>query len=131
MTTKSERIAQDKLRRYLYEAHLEDPLDSQLRREVPDAWHTLEQDLDVTEKKVKLTLMLDASVAKVFRAMGRGYQARINRILATWVQLKMSGLMDENYYEERVQVDLAVLLRELAAASREATTEQPVPAGRE
>ena len=73
MTTKSERIAQDKLRRYLYEAHLEDPLDSQLRREVPDAWHTLEQDLDVTEKKVKLTLMLDASVAKVFRAMGRGY----------------------------------------------------------
>ena len=36
----------------------------------------------MAEKKVKVTLWLDASTAKFFRGMGKGYHARINRILA-------------------------------------------------
>ncbi len=76
--TKTERIARSKLFRHLWEART-DVLDDALEKEVPDSWHTLEADLDVEEPKVKVTLYLDASVAKMFRAMGHGYQARINR----------------------------------------------------
>ena len=62
-----------------------------LREEVPEAWHTLEADLDVWEPKEKVTLYVETSVARFYRAMGHGYQARINRILATWAQMKIAG----------------------------------------
>ena len=100
--TKTQRIAQQKLHRHLFEAQTDEVFDEAFQREVPDAWHTLEHDLDVEEDKVKVTLLLDASVAKMFRAMGKGYQARINRILSTWVQLKIAGFLDEEYCRERV-----------------------------
>lgn len=92
--TKTERIAREKLFRHLWEARA-DVLDTALAEAVPEAWHTLEADLDVEEPKVKVTLYLDASVARLFRAMGTGYQARINRVLATWAQMKIAGLLRE------------------------------------
>ncbi|WP_348540471.1 BrnA antitoxin family protein [Shimia sp. R9_3] len=42
------------------------------------------------ERKEKVTLYLDKSVARFYRAMGKGYQARINRLLATWAQMKIA-----------------------------------------
>jgi uncharacterized protein (DUF4415 family) len=98
--SKTERIARGRLLQHLWEARA-DALEENLAAEVPEAWHTLEADLDVVERKVKVTLYLDASVARVFRAMGVGYQARINRILATWVQMKIAGLMRERAEIER------------------------------
>jgi uncharacterized protein (DUF4415 family) len=98
--SKTERIARGRLLQHLWEARA-DALEESLAAEVPEAWHTLEADLDVVERKVKVTLYLDASVARVFRAMGVGYQARINRILATWVQMKIAGLMRERAEIER------------------------------
>ena len=95
--TKTERIAQERLHRYVWEMS-QDMVDFDLLRdEVPDAWHTLEADLDVREKKEKVTLYLDASVARFYRAMGLGYHARVNRLLATWAQMKIAGVlrMDE------------------------------------
>jgi len=82
-----------------------------LREAVPEAWHTLEQDLDVAEPKEKVTLYLDRSVAKFYRAMGQGYQARINRLLATWAQMKIA---------EEVQLDahLAARLRDYGPCPR-------------
>ena len=65
-----------------------------LREEVPEAWHTLEYDLDVAEPKVKVTLWLDKSVATFFRGMGKGYQARINRILALYAHLKIGRFIE-------------------------------------
>ncbi len=56
----------------------------------PDAWRTLEEDVEVREKKVQITLRLDESVARFYRAMGRGYQGRINRILATYAQMRIA-----------------------------------------
>ncbi len=35
--------------------------------------------------RTKLTLALDAEVAKWFRAMGHGYQARMNHALRSWM----------------------------------------------
>lgn len=88
---KAERIARERIVRFLYEeSQLDDDiLPVALRDRVPDAWHTLEHDLDVEEPKVKVTLRLDASVAKFYRGMGTGYQARISRILALWAHMKI------------------------------------------
>ena len=91
--TKSQRIAREKLTEILWKSQIDDEVTVALRDEVPDAWHRLEADLDVREKKVQITLRLDASVAKFFRAMGQGYQARINRILETWAQMKIAGAL--------------------------------------
>ena len=92
--TKSQRMAKEKLSELMWRSQLEDNISAAMRDEVPDAWHRLEADLDVVEPKVKVTLRLDASVAKFYRAMGVGYQARINRILETWAQMKIAGVME-------------------------------------
>ncbi len=83
------------------------------RREVPEAWLTLEMDLDVAEPKEKVSLYLDKSVAQMFRRMGAGYHARINRILATWVQMKMSeALVTEVDLLSQIEADMAEAGRE-------------------
>ena len=94
--TRTQRLSRDKVFRYLAEERLyrDEELTAAMRDEVPDAWHTIEHDLDVTEPKVKVTLWLDGSTAKFYRAMGRGYQARINRILGLWAHLKIAKFID-------------------------------------
>ncbi len=103
--TKTQRMAREALGRNLLALTAETWITEALREAVPEAWHTLEQDLDVAEPKEKVTLYLDRSVAKFYRAMGQGYQARINRLLATWAQMKIA---------EEMQLDahLAAQLRE-------------------
>ena len=91
-TTKSERLARERLYKNLKELQHDDALTFIVKEDVPEAWHTLSLDLDVTEKKIKITLLLDESVAKFYRCEGRGYQARINRILGTYAQMKMANL---------------------------------------
>ena len=93
--TKTQRIAAERLSYHLWRADVEAAFDEAfIREQVPEAWHTLEADVDVEEPKVKVTLYLDSSVAKVFRAMGAGYQGRINRVLAMWVHMRAAGLLD-------------------------------------
>lgn len=89
-STKTQRIIRQALGRNLMMLNAQAWLPASLRDDIPEAWHTLEQDLDVEEPKVKVTLYLDRSVAKFYRAMGRGYHARINRLLATWAQMKIA-----------------------------------------
>ena len=89
--TKTEARARDMLMRDLIHLSREDWVPATLAETVPEAWHTLEADLDVEEAKQKVTLYLDRSVVRFYRAMGRGYQARINRLLATWAQMKIAG----------------------------------------
>lgn len=95
--TKSQRIARQKFGCYMWLAQWEDEIDVQLRDQVPRAWHRLEHDLDVSEPKMKVTLRLVKSVAKFYRAMGQGYQARINRILATYAQLQIVGALRKEH----------------------------------
>jgi len=56
-------------RTLLYAAHLkeEGDFDYFVQSQVPEAWDTLEQDVDIEEKKVRITLRLDESVAKFYR----------------------------------------------------------------
>ena len=59
-------------------------------------------DVPVSEKKEKVTLYLDASVLRFYRAQGRGYQARINRLLATYAHMKVA---------REVQMEAALIRR--------------------
>ncbi|MEE9428221.1 MAG: BrnA antitoxin family protein [Paracoccaceae bacterium] len=88
--TKLERLANDRMIRCLNKLDEEDRLDYAVRENIPAEWTTLEEDIDVEEPKVKVTLLLDKSVANFYRSMGRGYQARVNRVLATFAQMRMS-----------------------------------------
>jgi hypothetical protein len=89
--SKTERLARDRLMRDLIHLNRDGWITSTLAEAVPDAWHTLEADTDVDEPREKVTLYLDRSVARFYRAMGRGYHARINRLLRTWAQMKIAG----------------------------------------
>ena len=88
--SKTRRLAAARLERHFFHLRAENVLVSRLRDEVPDAWAFLEADVDVQEPKEKVTLYLDRSVARFFRAMGRGYQGRINRLLAIYAQAKIA-----------------------------------------
>lgn len=107
--TKTARIAREGLLRNLIRMERDRWIDSSLRELVPDAWHTLEHDLDVEEPKEKVTLYLDRSVARFYRAMGKGYHARINRLLATWAQMRIAE-------EVRLDAHLAKQAEEVHAA---------------
>jgi uncharacterized protein (DUF4415 family) len=98
---KSQRIAKERLGRLLQLADLEDDVSTLVREKIPQAWHRLEHDIDVEEPKVKITLRVDRSVAKFYRAWGNGYQARINRILATYAQARIAECLtvEENFYQ--------------------------------
>ena len=88
--TKTQRIAQERLMHDMIYLMQDSWIPKQVAEAVPEAWHTLEHDLDVTEGKEKVTLYLDASVAKFYRAMGKGYQGRINRLLGTYAHMKVA-----------------------------------------
>ena len=101
--TKTEARARDMLMRDLIHLSREDWVPATLAETVPEAWHTLEADLEVEEPREKVTLYLDRSVARFYRGMGRGYHARINRLLRTWAQMKIAGEVRlDAYLEKRV-----------------------------
>ncbi|KZY29428.1 hypothetical protein A3731_26490 [Roseovarius sp. HI0049] len=100
--TRTQRIAQERLMHDMIYLMQDAWVPKQVAEAVPEAWHTLEHDLDVTERKEKVTLYLDASVAKFYRAMGKGYQTRINRLLGTYAHMKAA---------EEVRVEAALRKR--------------------
>tara|TARA_R110000787_G_scaffold42970_4_gene105275 strand:- start:295 stop:663 length:369 start_codon:yes stop_codon:yes gene_type:complete len=93
--TKTERIARERFTYHMWRLTGDADLnDYHVRENVPEAWHSIEQDIDCEEPKVKVTLYLDRSVARCFKAMGKGYQARINRLLQTWLHLRAAGMLE-------------------------------------
>ncbi|MDD9716555.1 BrnA antitoxin family protein [Dinoroseobacter sp. PD6] len=88
--TRAQRLARERLTLHLHGLERDDAWAGRIQALAPDAWQTLEADLPLVEKKTKVTLRLDESVAKFFRAMGPGYQARINRLLATYAQMRIA-----------------------------------------
>jgi len=92
--TKSERLAEERFYKQLRRFDDENDLAYAIKSHIPSAWKVLEDDVDVTEPKIKITLLLDESVAKYYRALGHGYQARINRILATYAQMKICDVRE-------------------------------------
>ena len=106
--TRAARMARARLDRLLEGGGSDIAIWRKVQERVPEAWATLEQDIDCEEVKMKVTLRLDTSVVKFYRAMGKGYQARMNRILGTYAQMRIG----EVERERRFQDEADVLLRE-------------------
>ena len=86
---KSQQMAERRLKHLLLDLY-EEPIPYEAEQVIPETWATLEEDVDVTERKVKITIRLDESVVKFYRAMGVGYQARMNRVLQTYAQMQIA-----------------------------------------
>jgi uncharacterized protein (DUF4415 family) len=54
-------------------------------RMIPDAWSRVEGEVPVRPRKVRVTAAFDEELVKWFRAMGLGYQARMNAVLKAYM----------------------------------------------
>ncbi|MEW9919603.1 BrnA antitoxin family protein [Marimonas sp. MJW-29] len=62
-------------------------------KRIPAAWHEI-ANAKGQAKKVRLTIRIDADVVRFFRRFGRGYQSRMNDVLAAWMHGRLAGLID-------------------------------------
>jgi uncharacterized protein (DUF4415 family) len=60
------------------------------KRVLPPAWDQVEKGCPVRPRKTRMTIGLDAETARWFRAMGTGYQARINAVLRIYMLARKS-----------------------------------------
>ena len=105
--SKSERLARERLVYHMWMADIEDvDLSDWMVQLIPQAWHTLAEDIDCFESKEKVTLYLDKSVARSFKSMGKGYQARINRLLQMWLQMQAAGYLDRQTELKRRAIEV-------------------------
>ncbi len=93
--TKTQRIhwhyATDALRMVEYDLH---SVAMKLRC-LPREWDEIWEDKDRRDpKKVPVTIRLDADVVKFFKAMGEGYQPRINRVLRAFMHYRLAGIIE-------------------------------------
>lgn len=52
---------------------------------MPLAWAGIEEAVPCRPKRVRITALYDEDVARFFRAMGQGYQARMNAVLRAYM----------------------------------------------
>jgi len=88
------RTAREQLRRSLAEIGEDEALALSAVAEMPEAWSSLDEDVPCREMQERITLRLDASVVRFFRAMGLGYQRRINRVLKTYAQMRIGQVFE-------------------------------------
>ena len=103
--TKTERLARERLLKNFNALHDVPPMHYYVEQFVPEAWTTLAQDIDVEERKTKVTLWVDESVAKFYRASGKGWHGRVSRVLATYAQLQIAKIRDVEAYARKVEPD--------------------------
>ncbi len=92
--TRSERIARRNFSRDWFVLEMMDLNLDEMRAKLPEDWHLVEHDADLTEPKQKVSLYLDRSVARSFQAMGKGYQGVVNRVLRSWMQAKAAQMLE-------------------------------------
>ncbi|MEM6932953.1 MAG: BrnA antitoxin family protein [Pseudomonadota bacterium] len=102
----SERLALLELNVELKQQQVEMETLQRQRDLIPSAWHEMEEIAPCTPPKQKLSLVLDRDVVKFYRALGRGYQARMNAILRTWMQARrakvITGHGDTDWYGDPI-----------------------------
>lgn len=52
---------------------------------IPPDWHGVEDAAPVRPRRVRINARYDEDVARFFRAMGEGYQARMNAVLRAYM----------------------------------------------
>lgn len=64
-------------------------------RAMPPAWGAVWKDKDRRDaKRTRITISLDADVVRFFKAMGDGYQPRINRVLRAYMHYRLAGIVE-------------------------------------
>ena len=62
---------------------------------MPSEWHTIAMDEDKRDgKRTRCTVAFDADVVRFFKAMGPGYQARMNRVLRAFMHFRLAKIVD-------------------------------------
>ncbi|WP_424932662.1 BrnA antitoxin family protein [Amaricoccus macauensis] len=69
----------------LYELEVWARNDRLKRSHIPPEWHSIDREVAVRARKTRITLACDADVARWYRSMGHGYQARMNKVLRTYM----------------------------------------------
>ena len=112
-TTKAERLhwyrGTDALRQLEFDLH-----DLYQRKPlVPPDWHEIATSGEARDTKtVRVTIRLDADVVKFFKALGPGYQPKINRVLRAFMHLRLGKVLngadtsDHVLHPDRVVKDL-------------------------
>ncbi|MCT4610948.1 MAG: BrnA antitoxin family protein [Pelagimonas sp.] len=63
-------------------------------RQCPREWHHIWEDEDRRDsKRTRCTVAFDADVVKFFKAMGPGYQKRMNRVLRAYMHFRLAKIM--------------------------------------
>ncbi|WP_235953006.1 BrnA antitoxin family protein [Salipiger sp. PrR002] len=65
------------------------------RRGCPPDWHAICRETDRRDlRRTRCTIALDADVVKFFKALGPGYQSRINRVLRAFMHYRLAKVLD-------------------------------------
>ncbi len=97
--TKSPKLTKTQARYFHYMAdamrRLEWDLHDTIHRSqrIPEAWHVIGREKG-RDKKVKITIGIEAGVVRFFKSMGSGYQNRMNDVLSAWVHGRLAGLIE-------------------------------------
>ncbi|WP_299131274.1 BrnA antitoxin family protein, partial [uncultured Amaricoccus sp.] len=79
---------------------------------VPEEWYRIEREVPVRAKKARVTAAFDADLVRWYQSLGHGYQARMNRVLRTYMLLVISkeirGLGSVDTY--RIQSTIAAMV---------------------
>lgn len=63
---------------------------------IPGEWFHIEPTIGRRHPTTtRITLRLDADVVKFFKAMGPGYQPRINQVLRSFMHMKLAKLVED------------------------------------
>ena len=63
-------------------------------RGCPKDWHSIWEDKDRRDaKRTRCTVAFDADVVKFFKAMGPGYQHRMNRVLRAFMHYRLAKIV--------------------------------------
>lgn len=60
---------------------------------IPGRWHQIARERS-PGRKMRITLRVEADVVRFFKSLGEGYQARMNDVLAAWVDGRLAGFID-------------------------------------
>ncbi|MFT3974631.1 MAG: BrnA antitoxin family protein [Amaricoccus sp.] len=67
---------------------------------LPPAWGGIEDAVPVRPKRVRITALYDEDVARFFRGMGQGYQARMNAVLRAYMLAIVSRAIKSKRHED-------------------------------
>ncbi len=60
---------------------------------IPPMWREIAKDKG-RDKKIKITIGVEAGIVRFFKSMGSGYQNRMNDVMSAWVHGRLAGVIE-------------------------------------